>query len=210
MVGDRLRQAEMHVSRRKAGKPATHPIRGDELRELRKLRKESTGSFVFVSERGAPFTPASFNWMIKRAGQKAGLPLQIHAHMLRHSAGYKLAGDRHDTRSIQDYLGHEDIRHRSATRPPRCLGIKIFGQLWAECEQGNNCNRMPRDHTVLPCIDRSGPVSGQRPHCQAGFAIRNSQEMTRQVRPSRLPCVVQVRRGPIRGVGVPAVISTTD
>jgi hypothetical protein len=59
MVGDRLRQAEMHVSRRKAGKPATHPIRGDELRELRKLRRESTGSFVFVSERGAPFTPAS-------------------------------------------------------------------------------------------------------------------------------------------------------
>jgi integrase len=63
---------------------------GDELRELRKLRKESTGSFVFVSERGAPFTPASFNWMIKRAGQKAGLPFQVHAHMLRHSAGYKL------------------------------------------------------------------------------------------------------------------------
>jgi hypothetical protein len=45
---------------------------GDELRELRKPRKESTGSFVFVTERGAPFTPASFNWMIKRAGQKAG------------------------------------------------------------------------------------------------------------------------------------------
>jgi integrase len=104
-------RAEMHVSRRKAGKPATHPIRGDELRELRKLRKESTGSFVFVSERGAPFTPASFNWMIKRAGQKAGLPFQVHAHMLRHSAGYKLAGDGHDTRSIQDYLGHKDIRH---------------------------------------------------------------------------------------------------
>jgi integrase len=59
---------------------------GDELRELRKLRKESTGSFVFVSERGAPFTPASFNWMIKRAGQKAGLLFQVHAHMLRHSA----------------------------------------------------------------------------------------------------------------------------
>jgi integrase len=43
------------------------------------------------AERGAPFTPASFNWMIKRAGQKAGLPFQVHAHMLRHSAGYKLA-----------------------------------------------------------------------------------------------------------------------
>ena len=65
-------RAEMHVSRWKAGKPATHPIRGDELRELRKLRKESTGSFVFVSERGAPFTPASFNWMINSRQTKGG------------------------------------------------------------------------------------------------------------------------------------------
>jgi site-specific recombinase XerD len=41
-----------------------------------------------------------FNWLVKRAGQKAGLPFQVHAHMLRHSAGYKLAGDGHDTRAI--------------------------------------------------------------------------------------------------------------
>ena len=104
-------RAEMHVSRRKAGKPSTHPIRGDELRELRKLRKQSSGPFVFMSERGGPFTTDSFNWMVKRTGQKAKLPFQVHAHMLRHSAGYKLAGDGHDTRSIQDYLGHRDIRH---------------------------------------------------------------------------------------------------
>jgi site-specific recombinase XerD len=30
----------------------------------------------------------------------------IHPHMLRHSAGYKLANEGHDTRSIQQYLGH--------------------------------------------------------------------------------------------------------
>lgn len=52
----------MHVSRRKAGKPSTHPIRGNELRQLRKLRKESTGPFVFTSERGGPFITDSFNW----------------------------------------------------------------------------------------------------------------------------------------------------
>src|SRR5262245_48451129 len=51
-------RAEMHVRRAKNGKPATHPIRGDELRELRKLRRESAGSFVFTSERGGPFTTA--------------------------------------------------------------------------------------------------------------------------------------------------------
>ena len=53
----------------------------------------------------------SFNWMVKRAGKKADLPFQVHAHKLRHSTGYKLANDGADTRSIQSYLGHRDIRH---------------------------------------------------------------------------------------------------
>ena len=104
--------ATLHVRRVKSGKPSTHPVRGDELRSLRKLKRDAPKSpFVFVSERGGPFTTASFNWMVKRAGQKAGLPFQIHAHMLRHATGYKLASDGHDTRSIQDYLGHKNIQH---------------------------------------------------------------------------------------------------
>ncbi len=104
--------ATLHVHRVKNGKPSTHPIRGDELRALRKLQREAPQSpFIFVTERGGPFTTDSFNWLVKRAGQKAGLPFQVHAHMLRHAAGYKLAGDGHDTRSIQDYLGHRNIQH---------------------------------------------------------------------------------------------------
>jgi integrase len=122
-------RAEMHVRRAKNGKPATHPIRGDELRELRKLRRESAGSFVFTSERGGPFTTDSFNWMVKRAGQRAKLPFQCHAHMLRHSAGYKLAGDGHDTRSIQDYLGHRDIRHTVRYTE---LSPKPFRDFWRD------------------------------------------------------------------------------
>jgi type 1 fimbriae regulatory protein FimB/type 1 fimbriae regulatory protein FimE len=121
-------RAEMHVNRRKGGKPSTHPIRGDELRELRKLGKEATGS-VFISERGGPFTTDSFNWLVKRAGQKAKLPFQVHAHMLRHSAGYKLAGDGYDTRSIQDYLGHKDIRHTVRYTE---LSPKPFRDFWRD------------------------------------------------------------------------------
>ncbi len=102
--------ATLHVRRVKNGKAATHPIRGDEMRALRKLQREAAKSpFVFVNERGTPFSSDGFNWLVKRAGQKAGLPFQVHAHMLRHSAGYKLAGDGHDTRAIQDYLGHRNI-----------------------------------------------------------------------------------------------------
>ena len=104
--------ATLHVRRVKNGKPSTHPLRGDELRAVRKLEREAPKSpFVFLSERGGPFTTDSFNWLVKRAGQKAGLPFQVHAHMMRHSTGYKLASDGHDTRSIQDYLGHKNIQH---------------------------------------------------------------------------------------------------
>jgi integrase len=67
--------ATLHVHRVKNGKPSTHPIRGDELRSLRKLKREALKSpFVFVSERGGPFTTDSFNWLVKRAGRKVGLP----------------------------------------------------------------------------------------------------------------------------------------
>jgi type 1 fimbriae regulatory protein FimB/type 1 fimbriae regulatory protein FimE len=31
--------------------------------------------------------------------------------MLRHACGYKLANDGQDTRAIQHYLGHRNIRH---------------------------------------------------------------------------------------------------
>jgi type 1 fimbriae regulatory protein FimB/type 1 fimbriae regulatory protein FimE len=122
-------RAAMHVKRAKKGNPTTHPIRGDELRELRKLRRESSGSFVFTTERGGPMTSDSFNWLVKRAGVKAKVPFQCHAHMLRHACGYKLANDGVDTRTLQAYLGHKDIRHTvrycelSATR---------FRDLWRD------------------------------------------------------------------------------
>jgi len=31
--------------------------------------------------------------------------------MLRHSTGYKLANDGHDTRALQHYMGHKNIMH---------------------------------------------------------------------------------------------------
>jgi site-specific recombinase XerD len=112
MVSGRFRVRYAACPRAKNGKPATHPIRGDELRALRKLQREASKSaFVFVSERGGPFTTDSFNWLVKRAGQKAGLPFQAHAHMLRHACGYALANAGHDTRSLKDYLGHKNIQH---------------------------------------------------------------------------------------------------
>ena len=59
--------AVLHVRRVKNGTPSTHPLRGDELRALRRLQRESeTSPFVFVSERGSPFTTAGFARMMER------------------------------------------------------------------------------------------------------------------------------------------------
>src|SRR6478672_4457963 len=50
----------LHLRRAKGGTTATHPLLGDELRALRVLRREAKSPFVFVSERGAPFSVAGF------------------------------------------------------------------------------------------------------------------------------------------------------
>ena len=64
--------AVLHLRRVKNGTPSTHPLLGDELRALRRLQRESPPSpFVFVSERGTPFTTAGFARMIERARKRA-------------------------------------------------------------------------------------------------------------------------------------------
>jgi integrase len=106
-----LKTATLHIRRAKNGTPATHPLSGREMRELRRHQRESAQSpFVFVSERGAPLS-APFSRMIERAAIAADLGIKAHAHMLRHACGYKLANDGHDTRAIQAYLGHRNIQN---------------------------------------------------------------------------------------------------
>jgi len=107
-----LQQGVLHVTRLKKGTPSTHPLRGPELRALRRLLREAPHSaYVFVTERRGPMTPATARKIVARAGELARLPFPIHPHMLRHSTGYKLANDGQDTRAIQHYLGHKNIQH---------------------------------------------------------------------------------------------------
>ena len=103
--------ANVHVRRLKGSTDAVHPIRGDELRALRRLQREQDpkSSYVFTSERGSPFSTAGFLRMVQRAGEAAGLGFPVHPHMLRHATGFKLANDGVDTRTLQAYLGHKSI-----------------------------------------------------------------------------------------------------
>lgn len=92
--------------------PSTHPLRGPELRRLRRLRRDyADGPYLFVSERGGPMAASNVRKMLARAGEEAELGFPVHPHMLRHACGYKLANDGHDTRALQHYLGHKNIAH---------------------------------------------------------------------------------------------------
>jgi type 1 fimbriae regulatory protein FimB/type 1 fimbriae regulatory protein FimE len=107
-----LKQGHLHVTRLKNGTPSTHPVRGPEIRALRKLKREYPDTpYLFVTERGGPLTASTVRKLVARAGRKAGFAFPVHPHMIRHSTGYKLANDGQDTRAIQHYLGHRNIQH---------------------------------------------------------------------------------------------------
>jgi integrase len=121
-------KAHLHVKRLKGGIDSVHPLQGDELRALRRLRKEQQppSAFVFTSERGGPFSRFAVNKMIEKAGEQAGIH-NCHPHQLRHTCGHLLADAEHDTRRLQLWLGHSDIKHTARYSE---LTAKPFRDFW--------------------------------------------------------------------------------
>ena len=118
----------LHVRRLKRGMPSVHPLQGPQLRALRRLKRESTLSpYVFVTERGSPFTSAGFRKLLSRIAELSKLPFSVHPHMLRHACGYKLVNDGQDIRAIQHYLGHRNIQH---TIRYTQLAANSFNDFW--------------------------------------------------------------------------------
>ena len=105
-----LDSATIHIRRAKNGTPGIHGLQGDELRLLRTVRREHPhADFVFMSERKSPLSIEGAQRLIERLGESAGLPFPIHAHMLRHAAGYALAARGIDTWTLQAFMGHRSI-----------------------------------------------------------------------------------------------------
>jgi len=82
--------------------------------------REGAWPWLFLSERGQPFTRQAVSYLVGLAARRAGLA-GVHPHTLRHSCGHYLANKGHDLRLIQDYLGHRDSQHTVHT-PERQAG----------------------------------------------------------------------------------------
>src|ERR1700738_4793326 len=64
----------------KGGITSVHPVGARESRALRRLQRETktASPYVFVSERGAPFSAAEYQRMVARAGEAARFSFLIH------------------------------------------------------------------------------------------------------------------------------------
>jgi type 1 fimbriae regulatory protein FimB/type 1 fimbriae regulatory protein FimE len=117
------------VRRLKGSHDSTHYLERDELAGLKRLERDRSSAYVFVNERGQPFGRMGIGRMIERAGEAAKLPFPIHAHMLRHSTGYALAGKGMDTRRLQHYLGHASITN---TVRYTAMSPEPFKDIWRD------------------------------------------------------------------------------
>lgn len=112
-----LTQRVIFIRRLKNGLSTLHPITDDVMPsllawlELRVAYCSANEPWLFLSQKKGALSRQQVYSLLRQYGERAGLNIIPHPHMLRHACGYALADLGVDTRLIQDYLGHRNIRH---------------------------------------------------------------------------------------------------
>ncbi|HBW1064771.1 TPA: type 1 fimbria switch DNA invertase FimE [Klebsiella pneumoniae] len=140
-----LNEGRVNVRRLKNGFSTIHPLRFDEREAIERWSLVRAGwkaadktDALFISRRGTALSRQQAYRIIRSAGENAGTVTHTHPHMLRHACGYELAERGTDTRLIQDYLGHRNIRHTvryTASNAARFAGIWERNNLLEEKDQ---------------------------------------------------------------------------
>lgn len=141
-----LNEGRINVRRLKNGFSTIHPLRFDELEAIARWTQVRAGwkaaqktNAIFISRRGTQLSRQQAYRIIRSAGEEAGTSTHTHPHMLRHACGYELAERGTDTRLIQDYLGHRNIRHTvryTASNAARFAGLWERNNLLEENSHG--------------------------------------------------------------------------
>jgi integrase/recombinase XerC len=64
---------------------------------------------LFLSVRGARMSPNAVRERVKRAALRAGIPANVHPHVLRHSFATHMLQSSGDLRAVQELLGHASV-----------------------------------------------------------------------------------------------------
>src|SRR5688572_16172175 len=79
----------------------------DQARAL--LRKQKSGSHIFLNNRGTALSRSGVFRMLRRYAALAGIEKDIGPHTLRHTYAVHLVKNGADLRSVQELLGHASI-----------------------------------------------------------------------------------------------------
>lgn len=140
-----LEGRRLWVERLNRGRSGAHPVPEDEAQALSSYLAEREGQgtlnlpALFLNERRATLSRNAVYYLVRRAGEAAGLARPLFPHLLRRSTGSKLVGEGHDVRLVQDYLGLRSAR--SVLRfvgeaPPEDPNAERFTALWGEAGGG--------------------------------------------------------------------------
>ena len=120
--------AKIYIHRMKNSKSGYHPLFGEELRLLRRFKREqSDNHYLFVSQKKTILHRNSVRDLVKQLSAFAYLDDDITPHSLRHACGYALVNKGVDTRTIQEYLGHKNIQNTVIYTE---ISEKRFRNLW--------------------------------------------------------------------------------
>ena len=133
------------IERLNRGRSGAHPVPEDEVLALgaylEERRSEGTLGIpaLFVNERRAPLSRNAVYYLVRRAGEGAGLEQPLYPHLLRRATGIKLVGEGHDVRLVQDYFGLRTVRSVLRFMPesaPDGQKAERFTNLWGEARGG--------------------------------------------------------------------------
>jgi integrase/recombinase XerC len=108
--------AEVHVQG-KGSKRRSAPVGSKSLAALQRyaaLRAELSANdgemALFLGARGGRISTSTIWQMLKKLSLASGLPMRVHAHVLRHSFASHVLQSSGDLRGVQELLGHANIR----------------------------------------------------------------------------------------------------
>jgi integrase/recombinase XerC len=82
---------------------------------------------LFVSVRGARMSPSVVRATVKRLALAAGIPANVHPHVLRHSFATHLLQSSGDLRAVQELLGHASV---AATQVYTSLDFQYLAKIY--------------------------------------------------------------------------------
>lgn len=82
------------------------------LKDRNLMSASKYASILFPSNRGKPIDRITIYKLFKKYGEKVGIKAEfLHPHILKHSIATHLLESGEDATTVQDWLGHKDIRN---------------------------------------------------------------------------------------------------